>query len=299
VSQDGQALGVIQLDSQDLRRQFTQDDLDVLASVACQSAFVMENAALHEELVKSRELERDLEFATQVQLGFLPTEKPRLAAYDFFDHYEAAQRVGGDFFDYVPLPGGRLAVCVGDVAGKGVPAALLMARMYSAARYYLLSESTPALAMAALNAGIASSGLGFRFITFAMAVLDADHHRVTLANAGHLPPILRTRAGAVSKVGQEISGLPLGVRRQGSYEQLTFSLDPGDCVVMYTDGVTETMNPQNEIFGLDRLMEYLGASRHAGVDELGRGLMQLLDSFCEGQPQRDDTCLICFSRRSA
>ena len=295
MSQFGEGLGVLQLDTQDLRRQFSQDDLDVLVSVAFQAAMAVENAALHEEVLKRRELDRDLEFATQVQLGFLPTEQPIVPGYEFFDHYEAAQQVGGDFFDYVALPGGRLAVCVGDVAGKGVPAALLMARMYSAARSHL-SEKSPGEALSALNAGLASSGLGFRFITFVVALLDPHTHQAIIANAGHLPPVVRKRGGEVQKIGMEASGLPLGVKQDTKYEQITLSLDPGDVVVLYTDGLTEAMNGQNEIYGLKRLTAFLNQSPDLNLADLGRHLIEDVESFCEDRPQRDDTCVIGFHR---
>src|SRR5258708_16756186 len=143
VAQSGESLGAIQIDSIDNSTPFAEDDLEVLLSVAAQATLSLENAQLHAAALKQRDYERDLEFATQVQLGFLPNERPHVAGYEFFDFYEAAQRVGGDFFDYVSLPDGRVAVTIGDVAGKGMPAALLMARIYAATRYELLAKPTP------------------------------------------------------------------------------------------------------------------------------------------------------------
>src|SRR5690606_39176628 len=123
---------------------------------------------------------------------------------EFGDYYEAAHRVGGDYFDYVELADGRVAIAVGDVAGKGVPAALLMARLYSASRYHLLTKATPAKALSGLNSEIASSGLGHRFITCIVAVVDPVAHRVSFANAGHLPPLLRNAANEVEPIGQKL-----------------------------------------------------------------------------------------------
>ena len=137
--------------------------------------------------MEQRDLDRDLEFATQVQLGFLPKSKPKLPQYTFADYYEAALRVGGDYFDYVWLPDGRLAVAVADVAGKGVPAALLMARLYASTRFQLLTTPDPAVAVTNLNAEISSSGLGHRFVTFLLMVLDPLRHEMTLVNAGIRP----------------------------------------------------------------------------------------------------------------
>ncbi len=201
MAQTAEPLGAIQIDTINHAQPFASDDLEVLASVAAQAALALENAQLHAAALKQRDFERDLEFATQVQLGFLPTERPHALGYDFFDFYEAAQRVGGDFFDYIPLPDSRVAITIGDVAGKGLPAALLMARIYADARYQLLAKPTPAEAMTHLNAGVSSSGLGHRFITLGIVVLDPRSHTLTIVNAGHLPPLLRQRNGTIKQIG--------------------------------------------------------------------------------------------------
>jgi len=292
---EGQSLGAIQIDTVDKAAPFSQDDLEVLASVASQAALALENAHLHVASLKQRDYERDLEFATQVQLGFLPNERPRVAGYEFFDFYEAAQRVGGDLFDYVRLPDGRIAITVGDVAGKGLPAALLMARIYSDARYELLAKPTPAEALSSMNANVCSSGLGHRFITLAIVVLDPSRHTLTIVNAGHLPPLLRSRPGLVKPIGTEISGLPLGIRPETEYAQVQIPIEPGATVVMATDGVTEAMNAAREIYGTQRLTEFIKkAPPHAAP--LGEAIVAAVEAFCAGEPQRDDTCLICFHR---
>ena len=294
----GDVIGIIQLDTRDLRFRFNQDDLELCASVACQSALAVENAAMHEAALKRRDLERELEIATQVQLGFLPTERPKLREYQFYDFYEAAFRVGGDFFDYVTLPSGKVAISVGDVAGKGIPAALLMARLYSMARYQLLSEPTVGKAISALNAGIASSGLGHRFITFVIGVLDPQTHQLTVVNAGHLPPLLRSRGAKVSTIGADASGLPLGVTRDYVYQEHVQQLEPGDTVLMFTDGVNEAMNPENEIYGMTRLNKLFRSARGT-VEKFGQQLVADVEQFGEGRPQRDDICLVCFRRRTS
>lgn len=295
VAQAGESLGVIQIDTFDIRQQFSQDDLDVLASVASQAGVAVENAHMHSEILKQRDLDRELEFATQVQLGFLPTERPQLPGYEFFDFYEAAYRVGGDFFDYVPFPDGRVAISLGDVAGKGVPAALLMARLYSAARYELLTRKAPADAMAGLNQSLSSSGLGHRFVTFVFAILDPKKHKIMIVNAGHLSPLLRDAKGKVTKLTTEESGLPLGIQPGYEYKVLTRTMAPGDTILLYTDGVTEAMNPLNELYGMTRLQKFLEKAP-VGVEDLGEQLIEDVERFCEGRPQRDDVCMLAFRR---
>ncbi|RPI85390.1 MAG: serine/threonine-protein phosphatase [Planctomycetaceae bacterium] len=217
--------------------------------------------------------------------------------YLFCDYYEPAQRVGGDFFDYVPLPDGRIAISVGDVAGKGVPAALLMARMFSDVRYTLLSQPTPAEATTQLNQSLSTGGLGHRFITFALLVLDPLAHTLTIVNAGHLPPLARTKKNKVEPLGTANSGLPLGIQPDVVYRQSTVKLAPGTAILLYTDGVTEAMNRNNEIFGSARLSERL-KSAEGDAEAIVESVIEEVETFCDGLAQRDDICLICIQRVS-
>lgn len=290
------ALGIIQLSSHDLRRPFSQDDLDLLVSVAAQIGMAVENARLHEELLEQREMERDLEFATQIQLGFLPDKRPSVPGYDFDDYYESALKVGGDYFDYIALPEGRVAAAIGDVAGKGVPAALLMARLYSSARFHLLTQANVAEALGGLNAEFASSGLGFRFITFVAAVIDPKSHEITIGNAGHLAPIVRRADGTVEFIGKSDSGMPLGVAPQEVFREVTISLGPNEMLLMYTDGITESMNAKNKIYGRERLAKYLSKAPIDAAKTV-HGLVNDVERFCAGRAQRDDMCLVCIVRR--
>ena len=157
----------------------------MLASVASQAAIAVDNAQLHENALKQQAVERDLELAHKVQRGLLPARPPQLAGYHFFDFYEPANQVGGDYYDYIELPGGRLAVVLADVSGKGVSAALLMAKLSGEVRYCLASEPTPAAAMNRINASFSRSGWDDRFVTFVLAVLDAEAAR---SHAGQRRP---------------------------------------------------------------------------------------------------------------
>lgn len=295
ISRNDEVLGAIELSTRDLNSIFTQDDLDLFACVALQASMAIDNAQMHHNLMRQRDLDRELEFATQVQLGFLPTDRPNLAGYQFFDHYEAAYRVGGDFFDYVTLPDGRVAVSVGDVAGKGVAAALLMARIYAVFRYELLARSTVTEALAALNANICASALGHRFVTLVLAVIDPRGNEVCIVNAGHLPPIYLNAEGQTERLAIEQSGLPLGIVPDTKYREFRMPFHSGDTLVLYTDGVTEAMNENSEIFGIRRLEECV-AQADRDVDKLGEAVMASVQEFCDDRPQRDDLCLICFRR---
>ena len=187
---NGPAFGVVQLDTQDRFKKFTQDDLRLLIAVAAQAGVAIENARLHESLVMRVELERDLELDKRVQKRYLPKRLPQLAGYEFFAHYESAQEVGGDYYDFIPLPNNRLGVMIGDVAGKGVAAALLMAKVSSDARFCTLTESSLADAITRLNEHMQEAGLLDRFVTFGGCLIDLSQHSITVVNAGHPPPLI-------------------------------------------------------------------------------------------------------------
>lgn len=287
--------GVIQIDSKTSKSGFVPDDLEILATVAGQAAIVVEKALLYQRAEKFRDLERELNFATQIQLGFLPTERPKIPGYEFFHYYEAAQSVGGDFFDYLTLPDDQIAITLGDVAGKGVPAALMMSRLYADARYRFLMQKTAGKALAKLNDDVVLGGHGHRFVTYIGMILDPETHQLRIANAGHMPPLLKAIDGNVEKLGGEQANLPLGVEPGLVYEELTIELAPGEAIILYTDGVTEATNPAHELYGTRRLMSNISAAP-IGIEALGQELIESVEQFCEGESQRDDICLLCFRR---
>ncbi|MGA2035452.1 MAG: GAF domain-containing SpoIIE family protein phosphatase, partial [Thermoguttaceae bacterium] len=288
----GESLGVIQIDTVDPRRGFNREDLDMLASVACQAAFAVENAQLHEAALREQALERELSVAHDVLQGFLPAASPEIGNYDFFQFYEPAHQLGGDYYDYIPLSGGRLGIAVADVSGKGIPAALLMARLSADTRYCLASEPTPAAAMCRLNRTLYGRGWDDRFVTFLLLVLDPLRHEVTMVNAGHPPPLLRRGGQVCDAVSDDQTRLPLGVDREVDYVQCMLPLERGDYLALYTDGITEAMNDRGELYGFKRLAVQL-AREAKEVSAVGRGILADVKQFVGTRPQSDDMCLVC------
>ena len=300
VDSEGKSLGVIQIDATDRRHRFQSEDLDVLASIASQAAIAVDNAQLHETSLKQQAIHRDLELARRVQQGLLPSAPPQLPGYYFFDFYEPASQVGGDYYDYVELSNNdpssrRLAVVLGDVSGKGVAAALLMAKLSGEVRYCLASEPSPAAAVSRINASFCQSGWHDRFVTFVLALVDTRGNELTVVNAGHMPPLLRHSGGIVEAIGENETGLPLGVDSEFQYEQHTRQLGPGDFLALFTDGISEAMNKSNELYGVERLSSQL-AQPSADVAGLGRLILDDVKRFVGGHPQSDDMCLACFGR---
>jgi phosphoserine phosphatase RsbU/P len=289
LSQSGECLGVIQLDTPDKGRPFRQEDLDVLVSASTQAARAVELARMHHEL-------RELEGAARIQKSFLPAERPQIEQMEFFDFYASAQFVGGDYYDYIPLPGNRLAVTLGDVSGKGVTAALLMARLSAAARFCLATEPTVPAAVRRLNNLLDRAGSEGRFVTFAVIVIDLNTFTLTLANAGHLPPLRRdAKTGEVVEIGEAIAGLPLGIIDR-PYEELTLTLEPGDTWMLVTDGITEARNPAGEFYGPERLKEIIRKAP-PGPAAIGPAVLADVKQFAAGRPQGDDMTIVGFSRK--
>jgi len=287
---DDQPLGAIQLATKNMKRIFGQEDLDLFLSVSAQVGLAVENSNLHAAQVSQRDIERDLEVATQIQLGFLPHSLPNFSGYEFFHYYQAAQQVGGDYFDYVRLPDGRLAIAVGDVSGKGVPAALLMARLCSAVRFHLVAQPTIADAMTALNRELLESSLGFRFITLCIAVLVPGSQEVTIVNAGHLPPLIHDSEGSRYLDGDH-SGLPLGIGADAEYSEHKITMALNSHLLFYTDGITETADSMDILYGRDHLLKAC-PSEDFTSQQLIEHVLADTDHFSGNAPQQDDRCIV-------
>ncbi|MEN1679368.1 MAG: SpoIIE family protein phosphatase [Planctomycetota bacterium] len=295
VGVDGRAIGVLQIDTLNQRSRFTDEDLEVLAAVASQAAVAIDNARMHEAAQKQKALERDLKLAKRMQRALLPSSPPEVPGYHFFDYYESARQVGGDYYDYVPLAGGRVGVIVGDVAGKGVSAAILMARLSSDVRFCLATEPDLASATAEINRLFCRQDWEDRFVTMILTIIDPATHEMTMTNAGHMPPLLRNAAGEVSELAEEITGLPVGVMDDFEYEQITRKIEPGDFLTVFTDGFSEAMNRDKDLYGMERLTAAVG-SAGLSITELGKHVLDDVRKFVDGYDQSDDMCLACFGR---
>ncbi|RUL85828.1 SpoIIE family protein phosphatase [Tautonia sociabilis] len=294
---DGQALGIIQLDTTSAR-QFQQEDLDLLVAIACQSAISIQNARMYEDLLHQERVRRDLRLAEQVQRSFLPESVPKVPGYKFFAYYHAAYNVGGDYYDFVPLPGDRIGIALADVSGKGIPAALMMAKFSGNTRYCILTEPSPARAVGVLNDQLCEAGLEERFITLSLGLLDLPSGLLTIASAGHPPLLIRRAGGKVEEVGADISGFPLGIIPGFEYQERAVQLEPGDVVVVYSDGITDATSPSGELYHnaeQPRLPRRL-AELSGDPESVGRAILQEIREFSSGESQADDMTIICFGR---
>jgi serine phosphatase RsbU (regulator of sigma subunit) len=288
----GSPFGVVQIDSADPDAAFTADDLEVMAGAVSQAAVAVRYSQMYEQGLRRQAMERDLQLAQRVQLSLLPAECPPCPGYEFFVYYQTAYEVGGDYYDFVPLPNGRQAIVVADVAGKGVSAALLVAKLSGELKYYLSCEA-PRAAVARMNESLCQSGAG-RFVTLLVAILDPANSALTLINAGHLAPLRRRASGAVEAVGESARGVALGIMSGQQYDEQRVEVEPGDLWFAFTDGITEATNQRREMYGAARLCDQL---RGPGtIREVGEKIVRDVQQFLGTQPPSDDMCLVGWGR---
>jgi phosphoserine phosphatase RsbU/P len=284
----------VQLDRQLDGTKYTMDDLRLLLGAASQVSVALSNARLHKESLENLRHRQDIEIGRQVQRALLPAGMPAVPGYEFAAHYEAARQVGGDYYDFVPLADGRLAVLLGDVEGKGVPAGLVMAKFGVEARVCLELEPDPAAAVARLNARMCRGGPG-KFVTLAVAVLDPVAHTVTVVSAGHPSPLLLRAGGPVEEVvPDEVAGWMIGIPEGVAYESTTATIQPGDCLLVYSDGVSDAMDAGDRKFELDGIRA-AAAADGTPAERLDR-LVDALRRHSTDCDQTDDITAVCFRR---
>lgn len=291
----GKTLGVLQVDTLDQNKRFQNEDLEVLAMVALQAGIAIDNAQMHEEALNQREIQKELELAQQVQGGFLPEHPPEISGYTFHDFYRPAHHVGGDYFDYIELPDGRWAIVVADVVGHGIAAALLMAKLSAEVRFSLASEGKVAEAVSRLNRAITRLQVD-RFVTFVVIVLDPKTGQLVVSNAGHPAPLRRRANGTVEEIGRDAANIPLGIDEDVEYEQATEIIEPGEVVVMWTDGINEAANATDIQFGIDRIKETMSECDEADAPHVGRAIVRAARIHVGDAGPDDDMCMVCFSR---
>jgi sigma-B regulation protein RsbU (phosphoserine phosphatase) len=289
-----EVIGLIYLDSPSLTRQFSAEDLSFLTVLANVAAIRIEHARLIEVEQSRRILAKDLEQAALIQQGLLPTQAPRVPGIELAGHNAACRTVGGDYYDFLPYKDGRVAIALGDVSGKAMPAALLMTSLH--ARVRVLAEEPPDVAemMMRLNRATAATCPSNRFISFFFSVLDPATGELEYANAGHNPPLIARADGRVERL--EGGGLLMGILASARYEAYRVHLNPGDSLLLYSDGVTEATNPDGQEFEEDRLEKVLQDNYSRTPNEIVEAVTRAVTKFSAGSPVADDLTLVVAKR---
>jgi sigma-B regulation protein RsbU (phosphoserine phosphatase) len=293
----GDGFGVIQIETQSFEKSLTEDDLQVLASLTAVSAMAIEKADMYEQSLQQKKVEQELSFAREVQQGFLPFALPHIDNFSTWAFYEPAGHVGGDFYDVVELPNGNFALMVADVSGKGVPAALMMARASSEAKVGLASSPGDlGHAMNYINIAMCAARLPGRFVTMVVCVLDPSNRRVTMATAGHMSPLVRRNSGNLEEpITEDNGGIPIGVSASWEFDVTSVTLQPGERIVLYTDGITEAMNEHGDMYSDERLAECVkNAEADLPTADLGKRIIDDVHIHVGNGVQNDDITLLVF-----
>ncbi|HZJ45981.1 MAG TPA: GAF domain-containing SpoIIE family protein phosphatase [Pyrinomonadaceae bacterium] len=280
-----EVIGVFDLESDELNA-YSDDDLDVLMLLASQVAIIIEKVMLHEQLIEKKRLEGQLEVARQVQLELLPARDPDLPGYDISAYNYPTEEVSGDYYDWVPIYEDQIGIVIADVAGKGVPAALLMAFLRASLRSASHTGYATHISMAKVNYLLWESIERNQYVTAFYGILDASNKTLSYSNAGHNPPLLLTADGRTKFIhrGEQ----PLGMFRDTRYHEYYLSFDPGDMLVLYTDGATEALSLAGEEFGRERLAAAVKASAHLTARELVSSMEKSVLDWTQGVGATDD-----------
>jgi len=291
ISQNG-PLGVLNV-ATDEWQFLTTSDLQLLSAAGAQIAVALERARLYDLAQAQRtRLEQELEMARAVQASLLPEQLPHIPGFDLAADWRSAREVAGDFYDVFRLPAGRWGIVVADVTDKGAPAALYMAMVRSLIRATAERARGPAGVLRQVNRALIAQSSSNMFATVFYAVLDPAARTLTYANAGHNRPIVRRASAPTSPGTLPEGGLPVGLFHEMNVDDTTVSLAPGDVLVAYTDGLTEALNADREMFGDRRLVQIVGAHPATSAQELLEAIMARVTAFAGQVPQADDITLL-------
>jgi sigma-B regulation protein RsbU (phosphoserine phosphatase) len=290
----GRIIGLLNLFNKRTDGGFTDADARLLGIIATQSAQVLEHARLFAEEQALKLIQEEMKLAYKIQMDLLPREPPLLEGYDIAGVSIPAKAVGGDYFDFIPLGGRTTAFCLGDVSGKGMPAALLMATLQATLRGQIMIDPSPKRCLERSNALIYRITDDDKFATLFYGILDGAAHTLTYANAGHNYPLL-CRGGA-DPVRLELGGLVLGCLEEFSYNEETVSLGAGDTLLVYSDGITEPIDANEEEFGEGRLAEILRSRRADTASDLIGRILESVHAHTGENPQMDDMTLLVIKR---
>ncbi|HSP14372.1 MAG TPA: SpoIIE family protein phosphatase [Thermoanaerobaculia bacterium] len=288
-------LGVLYIDYQLARRTITADDAQLAAQIARVAAIKVESTRLREAALEKGKLDETLKLAQAIQMRMLPQHLPALTADSPFDiaaSIRPAKQVGGDFYDFHATDDGRLYFCIGDVSGKGIPAALMMAVSRALFRSFILAGREPVVMMSAVNRQLCDETDDTMFVTAFCGVLDLGTGEVRYANAGHNPPLIVSADGTVRPLPTR-PGLVLGYVPNFHYQEESTTLTPGELLYLYTDGISEAGDLNEQLFSVERLKDVLRENAKGDARSVAKATLAAVDEFAGGAPQSDDLALLC------
>lgn len=286
---DGTILGVFNLESNQLNA-YHQEDLELLTAFASQAAVSIERARLHKETLEKRKLEEDLKIAREIQKTFLPKEDPSIAGFDISGINISSERVGGDYYDFIPIVENQLGVAIADSSGKGIPASLIMAAFRASLKAEIRNNYTIRTIFNKVNYLLFESLERENYVTAVYGVLDTKSKIFTFSNGGHNPPILYRPNGTIEYLTE--GGIALGMFPNSTYEERSIPLHKGEVIVFYTDGTTEAMNDKRDEFGIKRLEEIIRGNHSLPARDLQTKIIEKINEFSGGKRSDDLTMMV-------
>jgi sigma-B regulation protein RsbU (phosphoserine phosphatase) len=284
-------IGLLYIDMPDITREFSKEDLSLLTVMANVAAIRIEHARLNEVEQAEKIMSKELSQAGEIQRGLLPSAAPKVPGMDLAGYNLPCRTVGGDYFDFFQLSDGKIAVVVGDVAGKGMPAAMLMSSLQARLQILVETDENPASIVTRLNKSISGNCPDNRFITFFLAIINPATGEIRYCNAGHNPPLLVKANGLTEKL--EGGGIILGILPIAQYTEHGSSIQSGDTLVLFSDGVSEAMpNGSDEEFGESRISTAILNRTGLNSHQLIGGVIEDLQVWCAGTPYADDVTLL-------
>jgi phosphoserine phosphatase RsbU/P len=298
ISVPGRRLGVLAVADKESRAgsvlDFTPTDARLLSLFANQAAAALETARLHLEAIEREKIERELELAAAIQREILPRSLPEVAGVELAAANLPTRQVGGDYYDLFPLSRGRLGFLVADVSGKGIPAALLVNTVHAAVHLQIDEASTISDLVLRIDRHLQRFSATRKFLTMFFGLLEPDSGLLRYVSAGHNPALLLRAGGLIERV--ESTGVPIGMFPDATWREETVTLDHGELIAVYTDGLTEAGNEREEEFGMERLSARIAASGPGPVRELCDAVLADVADFASGMPQYDDQTLLIVRR---
>ncbi|MEJ7578099.1 MAG: SpoIIE family protein phosphatase [Pyrinomonadaceae bacterium] len=286
--------GIIYADSPQQEVNFTEDHLKVLTTLASVAAIRVENTRLVEQQLEQQRMERELLLAREIQQRFQPTAPPQVAGYELVGISFPCYAIGGDYYDFIPRSEERLVIALGDVSGKGTGAALLMSSLHAAIHAQAAAQQTLIGTISHVNDYLSENIPPNHFVTLFYAELDAQAGALQYINAGHNPPLIVRSSGEVEQL--TTGGIPLGINAAADFREGRAQLQPGDALIIYSDGVSETQNPRAEEFGPDRLRDVVKHNLHKTASSLRDCIEAALTKFADGTAAADDITLVIVKR---
>jgi len=287
----GETLGLLALNQHFRKRDFTDGDIRLISTFATQTALAIKNSVLYKEMDDKHRMEQDLESARTIQGSLLPRTLPKVDGLTFGGISRPAREVGGDFYDFIEIDSNRIGVAIGDVAGKSIPASLLMTMARSLIRAECGRHASPKEVIGRVNDLIAQDAVSDRYVTILYLVLDKTSKKLSFTLGGHVPLLLyRKNSDATESI--DLNGIPVGLVEGAEYEEKEIALKKGDVVVLYTDGVTEALNQNGEQFGFERLVKAVRTYSSGSGEDIAKGIYHELDTFASGSEQFDDITIV-------